>query len=202
MRVRCKRCQGVVEDEDISRASWMARCPTCKAIFEVQSPALQQKAPTQRVAPPVPAGLEATDAGDELVITWRPTRTLALALVVAGVALGAGAAFTAKPARDLLFGLAIMCVIGAVMRALTSTTVRVRASGIVVNHVITPRSDLEQVYCVDRGGGYQLEALLKGGQKRALGVVATLEQAAYIERSIETRLGIVDLPVDGEAPRP
>lgn len=76
-----------------------------------------------------------------------------------------------------------------------------RASGLVADQVITPRSALEQVYCVQTGGGYQLEALLEGAQKRGLGVVGTLEQAAYIERSIETRLGIVDLPVDGEAPR-
>jgi hypothetical protein len=262
-RLRCRRCQSVIEPQDVNAERQFALCRICHAVFALK-PSLnvspqaaravgevfaqaaarggevvllnaagepQAATPTRRRsadfdAPKRWSVLE--DSGSvHIQIRWSISSALGL-LIGAALFLNASWYFSKEgwsPTGVLvisgLVGFALFMLRGALKHALNTTHITADQLGILIEHKPIGwkgdgrilKRDIEQLYCVEgirsqvrdderrQEPFYAVHVLLKGGDSRPLidsTVITSPEQALYLERVIEERLGIVDRPVEGE----
>ena len=232
--MRCKSCGATLPSTSINFELAMARCEHCGGVFalrrdDFEHPASAPAAAQQRVAVPMPEGIELSEGPAELYIMRRWFHWTVIPLLVFcvmwngfmlvwhGIALASGMWFMS------CFGLIHTAVgiglgYGVIAGLLNRTTVVARPGVLSVSHRPVPwpgnvtlnTDQVEQLYCTEkiRHGKntvhtrYTVAAILHSGRKQTLlkGLVDA-DQALYVEQELERYLKIRDCPVRGELPR-
>jgi len=232
--MRCKSCGATLPPSSINFELAMARCEHCGGVFALRRedfdhPASAPAAAQQRIAVPMPEGINLSEGPAELRITrrwfhWTVIPLLGFCviwngfmLVWHGIALAAGIWFMS------CFGLIHTAVgIGlayfVIASLLNRTTVVARPGVLSVSHRPVPwpgnvtlnTDEVEQLYFTEkiRHGKntvhtrYTVEAVLRSGRKKSLlKGMNNADQALYVEQELERYLKIEDRPVRGELPR-
>jgi hypothetical protein len=206
--LRCGRCLAPIEVEHLDREQGLVRCGGCERRVTLGLGAVKPA--------PKPEDFEVSDTPDRLRIEWRWSGAGAGWILV--LACGAAAvpmlAFKAIGLVLLLLLLMLGFLYWTRAMARNRTVVEVSKGALAVRRgpvyvgadVEIRRAEIEQVYCTlvgnRYGPTYRVWTLLRGGRRRLLVRGLTdPARALYLEKQIERRLMIADVPVPGELPR-
>ncbi len=231
VELRCKSCGALLKPENLVERLAMARCDHCGAVFGIEglpSPHTGEM-PRQRVAVPMPKGIEVNQFGGSLEITRRWFGFIFIFLVFFcifwdgfmivwhAIALSNRAWFMSVFGlihTAVGVGLTYFTIAGFVNR----TVIRAGQGIIEIRHGPLPwpgnktlaSHDVKQLYCkekVHRGKNgvhctYTIHAMMTNdrGETVVRGLTDS-EQALYIEQRLEQFLGMKDKSVPGELPR-
>jgi hypothetical protein len=227
MEILCRSCSAHVAAGDLDLITGLARCRACGDVFRLGR-AIESAEPAGErplAAPPPHITLSESGGARTLHYRWYSTYTAMLvvsSVVLAGfialtLILASGPIGTAARAMELAFIAADAALAyQAVAELLNTTTFTVERSWLRVRHgpvpwrgsVDLPARAVRQLYCDlfewhNENGGtqryYTVMALLRDGTRtRVSSRQRSREAAVYIERCLETWLGLADEPVGGE----
>lgn len=224
MDLACKRCGAAIGEDGLDRARHLAHCPQCDLVCDTRTDAPAVAKGNATI--PMPKNIQLNDIGHQFHMTrrWLSAHVvylILLCLVWNGVlvvwyrtAVNDGSWLMLIPpllhvvVGTLLLYYTLACIVNV-------THFRVRDDMLHVRHWPLPMPgkldvtarDIAQIFAVEhshhtRNGPkhhYSVNLLMQDeSQRKLVGKLAQPEQALFIERALESYLGIVDQPVPGD----
>ena len=222
----CPSCGAALPGSAVSEPLAAARCPSCRALIDLESSRLISARPKNV---PIPEKWQVDAKPGSLVVKWRWFSAAVFFLVpftlfwngILSVMAFGGTENFAHPER-LLFGLVIPHVwVGlglayyCVALFLNSTTVKVLDGTLHVKHGPLPwrgtkaiaAREVQQLFVVEKRGNkgsisYELCALMRDGRRQTVLVGLTSDASArFLEVRLEQVMNITDQAVEGELKR-
>lgn len=228
MKLHCPDCGQKIPASDINLSTELARCPACDAVFSFRGAleGERRSGPQQAAAVPRPRRMHVEDAGPELRIWWRWFRPGFLFYAVFCVlwdgflyfwyskALSSPNPDTAAlvfPVVHVLVGVALTyyTLCGFFNRTVVSVAHELRVEhkplpwrgvrGIPIGKIRGLYVRLRGNWDKDRPGIlYELRAMLDDDTSVTLMKLDEPDEAYFLEKTLEQRLGLPDEPVAGE----
>jgi hypothetical protein len=220
--LKCPLCGGMITEKDMNRRRGTAECPDC-GVFTTIRGLNKSYTPNARPEAPLPSGFSTIEADSwfKITHTWLPGGTC-FGIVVTILVIGALAWWQWSTLKEggiiRALWLAVMAAIGYYGLALTlnRTDITVDSNTLNVRHGPVPwpgnrtirTAAVRQLYCKkvthrrkskwgNESFHYTYNVMLLT-QRRTVPLVkrlGSMDEAVFIEQSIEKYLGITDIPV-------
>ena len=224
MKYECTRCGGSIEASRVDATRQIATCGSCHTLVDLLPQTQRASAPNSPSVPrarmPVtlPAGMEIERKPEALVISrrWLRAKHFGHLAFASGAAASAGYGWAIwGPSIGLVLGTVFVAWYVFMVLAVfcNSTTIIAKPMRVEVRHgpIPTPMyrnqslavAELQQLFAAPFGALFEVSAQRRDGTHVSLvRPLVSAEQALFVEQELERQLGIIDVPVEGELPRP